>query len=125
MPRSYLARTLHLPFPRESGIFYGLMPLHIGFRWRSNVSLIGVVNQSEVGLSILDVLGRTLEACLVNKGFAVGPSAAIGVHKESKEQRHQRKLAETAGGRIAASKGTSTTIACQTPTTQRRAQEEV
>jgi len=39
----------------------------------------------------LDVVGCVLEAWLANKGFAVGPT---GAPKESKEQRHARRLAQ-------------------------------
>lgn len=107
------------PPPENPAIFYGLMPpsarplkvspalnpptfdkhaayrFSLAFQCIVNIGVRGSepIRSRVVQAGTLDVVGCILEAWLANKGFAVGPSAGtIGVQRESREQRHQRKL---------------------------------
>lgn len=52
------------------------------------------IRRRVVQAGTLDVVGCILEAWLASKGFAVGPSSSVnGVPRETREQRHARRLA--------------------------------
>lgn len=107
------------PPPENPAVLYGLMPpnarppkltpvlnpptfdkhaayrFSLAFQCIVNIGVRGSepIRSRVVQAGTLDVVGCILEAWLANKGFAVGPSAGASiVHRESKEQRYQRKL---------------------------------
>ena len=107
------------PPPENPAILYGLMPpnarppkltpalnpptfdkhaayrFSLAFQCIVNIGVRGSepIRSRVVQAGTLDVVGCILEAWLANKGFAVGPSAgATNVQRETREQRHQRKL---------------------------------
>ena len=107
------------PPPENPAVFYGLMPpsarppkvspalnpltfdkhaayrFSLAFQCIVNIGVRGSepIRSRVVQAGMLDVVGCILEAWLANKGFAVGPSAGVvAVQRDSKEQRHQRKL---------------------------------
>jgi len=110
------------PPPENPAILYGLTPpnaripkltpalnphtfdkhaayrFSLAFQCIVNIGVRGSepIRSRVVQAGTLDVVGCILEAWLANKGFAVGPSSsATGIPRETKEQRQQRRIAQS------------------------------
>lgn len=107
------------PPPENPAIFYGLSPSNarpqrpiptlnpasydrhaayrftLAFQCLVNIGVRGSepIRSRVVQAGTLEVVGCILEAWLASKGFAVGPAAAAGVPRETREQRHARRQA--------------------------------
>jgi len=108
------------PVPENPSAIYGLLPpssrppkqiptlnpaqfdkhaayrFSLAFQCVVNIGVRGSeqIRRRVVQAGTLDVVGCILEAWLASKGFSVGPSSnASGVPRETREQRHTRRLA--------------------------------